>query len=118
MSKFIRWCRTQQPRPASLASEKGGIATRLATRLVLPDGSYLVYCEFNSEQTMVAAQSIGGITMLPSLSTPASRLSVGVRTWLVNHGVTVQPGDTVLNVLRALRNKIGKQDDFDISLRE
>jgi len=83
-------------------------------RATFPDGRGLFECEFEGEEHE-AAQKIPGIIVLPSLTTPASKLPQKVFDWLASHGVTPQPDDTVLNVLRALRDKFGASFAVDLS---
>ena len=113
---FVRWCRTTTERPAGLVPEAGGVASAAASKLELPDGTFLLRCEFSSEDGVKAAQALTGVTVLPALSTPADKLPAGVQTWLANRGVIIEPGDQVLNVLRKLRGVLG--ETFDISQRE
>lgn len=47
------------------------------------------------------------VTVLPSLHAPANKLGPKFQAFLSQAGVAQQPGDTVLNVLRALRNAKG-----------
>ena len=62
---------------------------------------------------------IPGLTLLPSLQTPADKLPAAVLTWLAARGIVPAAGDTLLNVLRALRDAGGETGrSFDISSRD
>ena len=115
--KFTRVVRTTEARPAALVPEGEtlGRASRAQLLRELPDGSFLLRCEFNSEKALVAAQSLPGVTVLPSLQSPADRLPQAVKDWLDARGVTLDPGDTVLTALRNLRDATGGRF-FDISM--
>ena len=118
--KFTRFVRTTEARPAALVPEgsQPGLATRAQSLRELPDSSFLLRCEFPGEDRLAAAQSLAGVTVLPSLQTPADRLPQAVKDWLAARGVTLEPGDTVLNALRKLRDSTSRSagDFFDISL--
>jgi hypothetical protein len=65
------------------------------------------------------SNGIPGLTLLPSLQAPANKLSAPVLSFLAAQGITPQAGDTLLNVLRALRDAGGENDrSFDISLQD
>ena len=65
------------------------------------------------------ADGIPGLTLLPSLQTPADKLPAAVLTWLAARGIVPAAGDTLLNVLRALRDAGGETGrSFDISSSE
>ena len=113
---FTRFCRAIEERPASLAPERGGVASRAQSLFPLPDGSFLLRCEFASAETLAQAQVLPGVVVLPALATNANKLSQAVKDWLVAHGVTVAAADTILDVMRQLRDKFGQR--FDISERE
>lgn len=67
----------------------------------------------------VFQNGIPGLTLLPSLQTPAGKLPATVLTLLAAHGIVPQTGDTLLNVLRALRDAGGETGrSFDISLSD
>lgn len=53
------------------------------------------------------------LTVIPSLHAPANKLGAKVQALLSKAGVTPQPGDTVLNVLRSLRNAKGLSMKID-----
>ena len=115
--KYTRFVRTTEARPAALVpeGESLGLASAAQSLRELPDGSFLLRCEFNSEKALVAAQNLAGVTVLPSLQSPAERLPQQVKDWLAARGVILDPGDTVLNALRKLRDAT-KGHFFDISL--
>lgn len=74
------------------------------TRLVMHNG-------FQS-----SIESALGIQALPGLQSPASRLPSGFLSALSGIGIVPSGSDTVLNVLRALRNMHGEDGtSFDIS---
>lgn len=112
--RFTRYVRTTaDPPPDRLL-----VSTSAMERLrELPDGTLLLRCEFASELDMRFARTSTGVTFLPSLSTPADRLSQAVQDWLTARGVTLEDGDTVLNALRKLRDATGG-NFFDVSLSE
>jgi hypothetical protein len=64
-------------------------------------------------------KDIHNFKMLSDLSTPASKLPARVLTFLAALGITPAPGDTLLNVLRAVRDKFESNSPnpfgFDIS---
>lgn len=65
------------------------------------------------------ANGIPGLTLLPSLQTPAEKLSPAALAFLAARGIVPAAGDTLLNVLRALRDAGGETGrSFDISLRD
>ena len=102
--RYQRWC------VATLGSDGWPEELRervkaWSLRINLADGRGLFDCEFESDD-LAAAQKIPGIIILPSLTTPASKLPAGVLTWLGVRGITPLAEDTVLNVLRALREKL------------
>jgi len=113
---FTRFCRTTEERPADLVPESGGIASRAQSLFPLPDGSFLMRCEFASAEALAQAQALPNVKVLPSLGTNVNKLSPAVKVWLATHGVTLAADDTVLDVMRRLRNNRGQ--DFDISERE
>ncbi len=113
---FTRFCRAIEERPASLVPESGGVASRAQSLFPLPDGSFLMRCEFASAEALAQAQALPNVRVLPSLATNANKLPQAVKDWLVAHGVTVAADDTLLDVMRRLRNNLGQ--DFDISERE
>ena len=120
--KFTRFVRTTEARPDALVPEGDsfGLASRAQSLRELPDGSFLLRCEFPSDQALAAAQGLAGVTVLPSLQTPAERLPQAVKDWLAAHGVTLEPGDTLLNLIRKLRaaTSRGAGDFFDVTLPE
>jgi hypothetical protein len=83
-------------------------------RLSLGDGRGLFDCEFEADEHE-AAQKVAGIIVLPSLTAPASKLPSGVLAWLQGKGITPAADDTVLNVLRALRDKFGANFSVDLA---
>ena len=81
-------------------------------------GWLLVRCEFNSVKELLAAQQVAEASaaiVLPSLQSPADRLPQALKDWIEARGVTIDPGDTVLNVLRKLRDA-HPGHFFDVSL--
>ena len=120
--KFTRYVRTTEARPAALVpeGESLGLARRAKSLRDLPDGTFLLRCEFPSAEALADAQALTRVTVLPSLQSPADRLPQAVKNWLAAHGVTLESGDTVLNALRKLRDATsrGAGDHFDISLPE
>lgn len=100
-----RWCR--------IAAGVDLAAVALSRRHEFPDGTLLVECEFTAQQ-LELAQAAAGVTVLPSLSTPAERLGAGVRAWLEAQGVTIEAGDQVLNLLRKLRDAKGTAFSVDL----
>ncbi len=113
---FMRFCRVIEERPASLVPESGGVASRAQSLFSLPDGSFLMRCEFASAEALVQAQALPNVKVLPSLGTNANKLPQVVKDWLAVYGVTVASDDTILDVVRQLRNNRGQS--FDISERE
>lgn len=71
--------------------------------------------EFEQDE-LSESQNIPGVVVLPSLNAPASRLPQGVLDWLAAHGIVPDAGDTVLNVLRTLRDKFGEKFTVDLSV--
>lgn len=118
MRTIRRWAVVQPP----LAGRGGALAARIEFR----DGTYLVECEFGAfgdarRQLRSFQTSLQpGEFMLPSLTAPTERLPQAVLDWLANRGVVPQPGDTVLNLLRALRDamKDSMGLDFDVDLEQ
>lgn len=102
---IARWCR--------VASGVDVVAMAMSRRHEFGDGSMLLECEFTLQQ-LELAQATAGVTVLPSLSTPAERLGAGVRTWLEAQGVTIEAGDQVLNLLRKLRDAKGTKFSVDL----
>lgn len=113
--RFTRFVRSVNPLPEGLK-----LASSWARVRELPDGSVLLRCRFRSEEDMRAAQKATGLTVLPSLQTPVTRLPQSVKDWLIAHNVSFEPSDTVLNVLRKLRDITSRSsgDFFDVSLSE
>lgn len=64
---------------------------------------------------LLAAQKNSNVFVLPSLSAPAEQLDQRIKDKLTALGVTLVPGDTVLNALRKLRQARGMRF-VDISL--
>lgn len=112
---FTRYVRSTDPPPAGLT-----LASAWARVRELPDGSVLLRCRFRSAEDLRTAQNVAGLTVLPSLQTPAARLPQAVKDWLAARGVILDPGDTVLNAVRKLRDLTsrGPGDFFDVSLSE
>lgn len=77
-------------------------------RRELPGGQLLCECEFEADGPQIEqAQKDARMIVLPSLSAPTARLSPAVLAQLTAIGVTPLSGDTVLNVLRAMRSRLG-----------
>lgn len=103
MKRFIRCAST------------GGLRLNGSGRLIdFGDGTALFEVHFRDAGAMAEAQAMPGVTVLPALSTPAERLSAGVRSWLEAQGVTIEAGDQVLNLLRKLRDAKGTQFPVDL----
>lgn len=84
-------------------------------RRELPDGRLLVECEFEADGPQLdRAQQDARLLVLPSLTAPADRLPAAVQSRLAAMGVTPAAGDTVLNLLRALRGKLGARFRVDL----
>jgi len=63
-----------------------------------------------------ATQADAKILVLPSKAAPAERLPQNIQSWLAAERVVINPGDTVLNVLRSIRSRFGLK--FSVSQRE
>ncbi len=81
-------------------------------RCSLPDGRALYQVEFLDEE--LAKAQTQPIIILPGLNAPASKLPQKVLDWLAGQGITPAPGDTVLNLLRGLRDKLGATFNVDL----
>lgn len=66
------------------------------------------------EGELSESQTILGVIVLPSLNAPAVRLPQVVLDWLAAHDVVPGADDTVLNVLRTLRDKFGEKFTVDL----
>jgi len=75
----------------------------------------LFEAEFESDE-LINAQSLAAVTVFPSLNTPADRLPQKVLDWLSGHGIVLGAGDTVLNVLRSLRDKFAEKFPIDLPI--
>jgi hypothetical protein len=100
--KFVRWCRVTPQADGTVASLRGLVGA-LEVKFYLPDGSAIARVEID-EPNLVTVQALADLVVLPSLNAPADKLPVAVQTWLTTQGVIIATGDTVLNVLRTLRN--------------
>jgi hypothetical protein len=109
MSMVMRWVRAV-PEGDGAPPFK---CREFSRRMELADGSVIFQAGFRPDE-LAAAQAVAGVTVLPSLTAPASRLPAAVTTWLAGQGITPAAGDTVLNVLRALRDKFGGSFDVDL----
>lgn len=75
-------------------------------RRELPSARLLVRAQFEADgPELEAAQLDPRIEVLPSLTAPAGRLSARMQARLATLGITPSADDTVLNVLRALRDR-------------
>jgi len=110
--RYQRWC-VATIDSDGCPKELRGKARGWSTRLIFADGRGLFDCEFETHE-MDAAQGITGLIVLPSLTAPASRLPAAVLAWLQAKGVTPASDDTVLNLLRALRDKFGAKFLVDL----
>ncbi len=67
----------------------------------------------------VFADGIPGLVLLPSLHVPTDRLPQAVLDFFVARGVVPSAGDTLLNMLRALRDAGGENGrSFDVSSQD
>jgi hypothetical protein len=77
----------------------------------------LCRAEFEGDEVQLeAAQADAQVLVLPSKAAPADRLPQNIQSWLAADGVVLEPGDTVLNVLRKVRARFGLR--FNVSQRE
>jgi hypothetical protein len=67
---------------------------------------YRVMCDDDGFQTLNSDTSL---TVMPSLDAPAERLTGAVADHFAANGITASSGDTLLNMLRKLRNSKGLQ---------
>jgi len=108
-----RWCICDTMPDGSPSVDRYARAWR--HRRELPGGKLLILAEFEADgRELDAAQTDQTIEMLPSLTAPASRLRPQLLARLETLGVTPQPGDTVLNVMRAVRDKLGFRFRVDL----
>jgi hypothetical protein len=94
------------------------------TRPLLGSNRVLCRAEFPDDGEMLQqAQEDPRILVWPAKAVSVDRLPDAKKTWLADHGITLEPGDTTLNVLRKIRDaktlkKPGARFSFDISERE
>ncbi len=69
----------------------------------LEDRTVLLALEFDHAQFQ-RWQDTDAVFVLPSLGAPAEKLSGRPADFFARHGIQARPGDTVLNLLRSLRD--------------
>jgi len=67
------------------------------------DGTSLFKVQSDDVQ-FIALNAMEGVIVLPSLNAPAERHGTTTKKHFEDQGVSVEPGDTTLNMLRKLRN--------------
>lgn len=101
MGTIVRWCVTD----ATVFSR----VARTRYPMELGGGKILVQLHFPGIRFYRAFQASLGVNeiLLPSLKAPGARLPQKVKNWLTARGITIDPGDEVVNLLRKVRDALG-----------
>lgn len=94
--------------------EQVGIPNRSmswSSRSALLGGLILSFCVFEEQEFHRAERDKVGI-FLPPKATPAQELSKEAKDWLESEGITIAPGDIVVNILQKLRERAGLPSEF------
>ena len=107
----VRWCAWQDPMPATLRSASFRESFEFS-------GFRLAEFTFADIQ-LRRARANPSVVIFQGLETDASRIPQRIQDWLSARGVTIAPGDRIIDLLRKVRSVAGlRPEDVDISSSE
>ena len=102
--RYERWLRVTAAAGGYAAMHRVGMDC--SDNIECSDGSTVFRCQFDAPM-LAEISALEGVTILPGLNAPADRLRPELLAWFASEGVSAEPGDTVLNLLRRLRDAKG-----------